>query len=132
VKRLGAILLALVSVAIAIACTASTDPDDGDACHPGDRVQCRCDDGARGIAACAEGRLGTCDCTFDAGGAAAPLEAPFGTYLGPCETLADCPAGGTCFDFNSKGKRCTVECMDGAQCAAPSTKCNPKRVCSLD
>jgi hypothetical protein len=106
-----------------VRCTGSTDPDSGDACHPGDRLQCTCASGALGLTTCSSGTFGPCDC-------AVTLPANFGKYLGPCHTTSDCPPGDICFMFGTKGLACTHTCEASIECAAPSPKCNPRSVCA--
>ncbi len=136
---------ALVTSAILVAlarCTGSTDPNDGDACKPGDRLQCTCASGALGLTTCASGVFGACDCSLtapiaadasgDAGheGGANTSDAGFGKYLGPCNVTADCPSGGVCFMFGTKGNVCTHTCEASIECESPSPKCNPRSVCA--
>lgn len=121
-KHAFRIVLAVGAVVAFVACSSSTDPDDGDACHDGDRIQCGC--GER-LSACINGRFAACDC------APVPFEARFGTFLGRCDAASDCPEGGTCFEYGVKGKRCTTTCTESTMCAAPSPKCNPKGVCAV-
>ncbi len=131
----------MVLVAL-VRCTGSTDPDSGDACHPGDRLQCTCGSGALGLTTCTSGTFGPCDCSItapsggDGGGdgghegGASTSDAGFGNYLGPCLMTSDCPPGDICFMFGTKGLVCTHTCEASIECAAPSPKCNPRSVCA--
>jgi hypothetical protein len=144
VRRLfGSGFIAVTVLLAFVRCTGSTDPDDGAACHAGDRLQCTCGSGALGLMSCVSGELGACDCSITSadGGADASgdggheggistSDAGFGRYLGPCTVTSDCPTGGICFMFGTKGNVCTHTCEASIECAAPSPKCNPKSVCA--
>lgn len=142
--------LGVFAVAIVAGCSGSTDSHAGAACHAGDQQACTCANGSHGFAACVNDALAACQCappTGDAGsdasavdaatsdasheGGAAKTDAGFGQYMGPCTATSDCPMGGVCFSFMSKGMFCTHACMSTSDCEAPSPKCNPKGVCAV-
>lgn len=55
-----------------------------------------------------------------------------GSFGSTCEGDADCDVG-TCFEFGSKGKRCTESCpADPADCPNDGLGCNDKGVCKLE
>jgi len=143
----GAVIGLVVAVA---ACSGSTDAQTGAACHSGDQQACTCSDGSHGSASCVNGAFAACQCagsdggggndassttdgaTMDAHeGGAAKTDAGFGMYMGPCNTTSDCPMGGVCFTFPTKGSFCTHSCMTNADCQAPSPKCTPRGVCAV-
>jgi hypothetical protein len=123
--------------------SACSSDDTTSACSDGDRVQCTCAGGATGLKTCAAGAFSECACTSTSSssgatggtggqeGGAAAIDAGFGNYLGGCNKAEDCPDGGTCFQFGTKGMICTHTCTGNEQCAAPSPKCNPKGVCAV-
>jgi hypothetical protein len=55
----------------------------------------------------------------------------FGTFLGPCNTTADCEEGTTCQSYKQYGLRCTKSCETGADCPAPSKGCSKQHRCSM-
>jgi hypothetical protein len=143
-------MLALLGIGAAFAFSAACSSDDGgSACSDGDRLQCTCASGATGTKTCSAGAFSECACA-DAGtsssssssssssggtggheGGAPAIDAGFGNYLGGCDKTEDCPDGGTCFAFGTKGMICTHTCTGNEQCEAPSPKCNPKGVCAV-
>jgi hypothetical protein len=57
--------------------------------------------------------------------------APFGAFLGPCNSNADCQPGLSCQSFKQRGLRCTRSCEVDADCAAPSKGCSKQHRCKM-
>jgi hypothetical protein len=137
----GAAAVAILSIAFATAVVAACKSDESTAagaCNSGDRVVCACPSGGNGLKTCTNGAFGACECASsipDAGsggkeGGVNTADAGFGQYLGACNVTTDCPAGGECFPFGTKGNTCTHTCQTNTQCEPPSPKCNPRGVCA--
>jgi hypothetical protein len=132
---------AVLAAAIVGACKSNDNPAS---CNAGDRVVCSCPSGGTGLKACVNGAFGACECApspVDSGGGSSgggggdggkpnTADAGFGQYLGACNTTADCPDGGECFPFGTKGNTCTHTCVASSECEPPSPKCNPRGVCA--
>ena len=135
-KHVIAVLAVTAAFALASACSSD---DSGNTCSDGDRVQCTCASGATGLQTCAGGAFSACACAASSSsggtggkeGGAPSIDAGFGNYLGACTKTEDCPDGGTCFEFGTKGMICTHTCTGSEPCEAPSPKCNPKGVCAV-
>jgi hypothetical protein len=50
-------------------------------------------------------------------------------FAEPCTVDDDCEDPLVCFNFNAKGKLCTLPCQSAADCPAPSSGCNGMGYC---
>jgi hypothetical protein len=66
------------------------------------------------------------------GGGCGDDEPAAGSFGAECSSDADCDSG-KCFEYGSKGKRCTEECpADPADCPNDGAGCNDKDVCKIE
>jgi hypothetical protein len=69
--------------------------------------------------------------------AVAPLRdargAPFGSFLGSCNSDTDCPQGNTCQSFRKRGNHCTHACEMASDCrGGPVARCTKRNRCGLN
>ncbi|MBK8252819.1 MAG: hypothetical protein IPK82_09140 [Polyangiaceae bacterium] len=104
------------------------------ACYEGDYMACTCDNGQPGFAACdvdadAYGECAYCGSvpglTIGQGGTGGSELAAF---MDNCTQNSDCETG-LCFNYTSKGPKCTLPCESDTDCPSPSPGCNNKGVC---
>ncbi len=59
-------------------------------------------------------------------------DSDFGSFLGACNTDADCKGGNHCVSFRKRGNRCTHSCNTDGDCAGGSVaRCTKQNRCGL-
>jgi hypothetical protein len=67
--------------------------------------------------------------TLDQGGS----DPPFGSFLGACNTDADCSSGNVCASFKKRGNHCSHPCSTDADCSGgPAARCTKSNRCGLN
>lgn len=127
---------------VVIALRGAACAQDRPVCHAGEYAACACADGAVGYAVCQErvASYGSCVCDGktpgldaststdpDASADARPIEAKR-ALLEDCATNDQC-ASGLCFAYGQGYSLCSKPCSVDADCPAPSSGCNGKKVC---
>jgi len=136
--------IAAAALLLAVGCTTHGTP-----CAAGDYERCDCGGAPTGYSVCdAQGQAyGACDCSgaipagaiADAasllypsdGGDAADADADAGgllPFMSPCTESSECDTG-NCFQYNTRGRRCTHPCTVNGDCAPPSPGCSGMGVC---
>ena len=134
-----AVWIALSALLLAVLTLPAACREDVPACYEGDHTACTCAENRLGYQSClaGEAKYGPCVCDGKTPGLDGSFEdlpdgssAPDGMlpFMSKCTANEQCESG-NCHTFSQEGSFCTKSCEDTADCPAPSSGCNNRKIC---